>query len=92
MAPTPTPDGIRVNTLTLAFTLIAGTVVFLRLFTRFVLTKGAGIEDACIAIAMVSLSMATVSFLLTIVAFIDWSCCCHVRASNARPGNTRRQT
>lgn len=47
------PAGVRVNTIVLAFTLVAGTVVFLRLFTRLVLTKGAGLEDACIAAAMV---------------------------------------
>jgi hypothetical protein len=47
------PAGIRVNTIVLAFTLVAGTVVFLRLFTRLVLTKGAGFEDVCIAFAMV---------------------------------------
>lgn len=45
--------GIRVNTTVLAFTLVAGTVVFLRLFTRLILTKGAGFEDVCIAVAMV---------------------------------------
>lgn len=49
------PTGIRVNTIVLAFTLVAGTVVFLRLFTRVVLTKGAGFEDVCIALAMVRL-------------------------------------
>jgi hypothetical protein len=54
MLPEAAPDGIRVNTITLAFTLVAGTIVFLRLFTRFVLTKNAGYEDALIAIAMVS--------------------------------------
>ncbi|KAF3008694.1 hypothetical protein E8E13_009437 [Curvularia kusanoi] len=48
------PAGIRVNTIVLAFTLVAGTIVFLRLFTRLVLTKGAGFEDVCIAFAMVS--------------------------------------
>ena len=51
------PAGIRVNTIVLAFTLIAGTVVFLRLFTRLVLTKGAGLEDVCIATAMVCWSL-----------------------------------
>jgi hypothetical protein len=54
MLPEASPDGIRVNTITLAFTLLAGTIVFLRLFTRLVLTKGAGFEDALIAIAMVN--------------------------------------
>ncbi|KAF1360056.1 hypothetical protein EJ07DRAFT_57815, partial [Lizonia empirigonia] len=46
------PAGIRVIEIVLAFTLVAGTVVFLRLFTRLVLTKGAGLEDVCIAVAM----------------------------------------
>ncbi|KAH6618848.1 hypothetical protein C7974DRAFT_38158 [Boeremia exigua] len=46
------PAGIRVNTIVLAFTLVAGTIVFLRLFTRLVLTKGAGLEDVFIAFAM----------------------------------------
>jgi hypothetical protein len=59
MLPEAAPDGIRVNTITLAFTLVAGTIVFLRLFTRFVLTKGAGFEDALIAIAMVSKPLST---------------------------------
>lgn len=44
----------RINTVVLVFTLVSGLVVFLRLFTRFVLSKAAGLEDACIAIAMVS--------------------------------------
>jgi hypothetical protein len=47
------PAGIRANTIVLAFTLVAGTVVFLRLFTRLVLTRGAGFEDVCIGFAMV---------------------------------------
>ncbi|KAJ4353109.1 hypothetical protein N0V95_003643 [Ascochyta clinopodiicola] len=56
------PAGIRVNTIVLAFTLVAGTVVFLRLFTRLVLTKGAGFEDVCIAFAMVlSIALAVVT-------------------------------
>lgn len=49
-----TPAGVRVNTIVLAFTLVTGMVVFLRMFTRLVLTKSAGFEDACIALAMVS--------------------------------------
>ncbi|KAJ4994500.1 hypothetical protein SVAN01_00329 [Stagonosporopsis vannaccii] len=56
------PAGIRVNTIVLAFTLVAGTVVFLRLFTRLVLTKGAGFEDVCIAFAMVlSIGLAVIT-------------------------------
>ena len=47
------PAGTRVNTIVLAFTLVAGMVVFLRVFTRFALTRGAGLEDASIALAMV---------------------------------------
>ncbi|CAO2650904.1 Nn.00g092010.m01.CDS01 [Neocucurbitaria sp. VM-36] len=49
--------GIRLNTIVLAFTLVAGMVVFLRLFTRLVLTRAAGFEDACIVLAM-ALSIA----------------------------------
>jgi hypothetical protein len=49
-----TPAGTRVNIIVLAFTLISGLVVFLRLFTRLVISKGAGPEDACIVFAMVS--------------------------------------
>ncbi|KAF2829910.1 hypothetical protein CC86DRAFT_367820 [Ophiobolus disseminans] len=47
------PAGTRVTTIALAFTLVAGTVVFLRLFTRLVLTRVTGFEDACIVLAMV---------------------------------------
>jgi hypothetical protein len=49
-----TPAGLRVNTIVLAFTLVSGMVVFLRMFTRLVISKGAGFEDVCIAFAMVS--------------------------------------
>jgi hypothetical protein len=48
------PAGTRVATIVLAFTLVSGTVVFLRLFTRLVLTKVSGFEDACIVLAMVN--------------------------------------
>jgi hypothetical protein len=48
------PAGIQVNTIVLTFTLVAGLVVFLRLFTRLVLRKTGGLEDACIVFAMVS--------------------------------------
>jgi hypothetical protein len=48
------PAGTRVTSIVLAFTLVAGTIVFLRLFTRLVLTRVAGFEDACIVLAMVS--------------------------------------
>ncbi|KAL6703592.1 hypothetical protein ACN47E_009537 [Coniothyrium glycines] len=47
-----TPAGTRVNTIVLVFTLVTGLVVFLRLFTRLVLSKAAGFEDACILFAM----------------------------------------
>ncbi|USP80948.1 uncharacterized protein yc1106_08222 [Curvularia clavata] len=48
-----TPAGIRVNIIVLAFTLVSGLVVFLRLFTRLVISKNAGLEDACIVLAMI---------------------------------------
>ncbi|KAF1938894.1 hypothetical protein EJ02DRAFT_270253 [Clathrospora elynae] len=49
-----TPAGTRVNSIVLSFTLIAGVIVFLRMFTRLVLTKRAGLEDVCIVFSMVS--------------------------------------
>ncbi|KAH7392522.1 hypothetical protein BKA66DRAFT_510100 [Pyrenochaeta sp. MPI-SDFR-AT-0127] len=49
--------GVRVNTIALTFTLVAGMIVFLRIFTRLVLTRSAGFEDACILLAM-ALSIA----------------------------------
>jgi hypothetical protein len=51
---TATPAGLRVNTIVLAFTLVSGIIVFLRMFTRLVISKGAGFEDVCIVLAMVS--------------------------------------
>jgi hypothetical protein len=51
---TATPAGLRVNTIVLAFTLVSGMIVFLRMFTRLVISKGAGFEDVCIVLAMVS--------------------------------------
>lgn len=48
------PAGIRVNIIVLTFTLVSSLVVFLRLFTRLVISKNAGLEDACIVLAMVS--------------------------------------
>jgi hypothetical protein len=51
-----TPAGVRVNSIVLAFTLVAGMIVFLRMFTRFYINKRAGFEDACIGFAMVSRS------------------------------------
>ena len=44
------------NTVVLVFTLLAGLVVFLRLFTRGLVLHKAGAEDAWITFAMVSLS------------------------------------
>lgn len=38
-----------------AFTVIAGAVVFLRLFTRISVNKNVGFEDGCILTAMVRL-------------------------------------
>ena len=49
-----TPAGIRVNIIVLAFTLVSALVVFLRLFTRLVISRNAGLEDGCIVLAMVS--------------------------------------
>jgi hypothetical protein len=48
------PAGIRVNIIVLAFTLVSSMTVFLRLFTRLVISRMAGWEDACIVMAMVS--------------------------------------
>jgi hypothetical protein len=41
------------NTVVLVFTLVAGLVMFLRLFTRGLLLHKAGAEDAWISLAMV---------------------------------------
>ena len=49
-----TPAGTRVNIIVLAFTLVSGMVVFLRLFTRLAISKKAGQEDAYIVLAMVN--------------------------------------
>lgn len=46
--------GIQVNTIVLAFTLVAGMVVFLRLFAKLAVSKSSGFEDIYIVIAMVS--------------------------------------
>jgi hypothetical protein len=48
------PTGARVNTIVLAFTVVAGMVVSLRLFVRLILTRASGIEDIWIVLAMVS--------------------------------------
>lgn len=42
------------NTVVLVFTLIAGLIMFLRLFTRGLVLHKAGAEDAWISLAMVS--------------------------------------
>ncbi|KAF2036257.1 hypothetical protein EK21DRAFT_52355 [Setomelanomma holmii] len=54
------PAGIQVNTIVLTFTLVAGMIVFLRLFTRLVLSRMAGFEDICIVGSM------TLSLVLTV--------------------------
>jgi hypothetical protein len=84
-----TPAGVRVNSIVLAFTLVAGMVVFLRMFTRFSVTKRAGFEDACIGFAMVSRSgcILVLSYLHSIGLF--YRPCCHdFRPSDAWPGKT----
>jgi hypothetical protein len=48
------PTGTQVNTVVLAFTVVAGLVVTLRLFARVILTSLFGFEDAFVIIAMVS--------------------------------------
>ncbi len=48
-----TPAGTRVNIIVLAFTLVAGMVVFLRMFTRLFMIRKAGFEDVSILLAMV---------------------------------------
>lgn len=48
------PAGTRVDIIVLTFTVISAMVVFLRIFTRLVISKRAGFEDACIGLAMVS--------------------------------------
>lgn len=85
------PAGIRVNTIVLAFTLVAGTVVFLRIFTRLVLTKGAGFEDVCIAFAMVCCSSWIVDTTLTNEAAVDCFDRLNFRGSHAWPWKARRR-
>ncbi|ORY11593.1 hypothetical protein BCR34DRAFT_447226, partial [Clohesyomyces aquaticus] len=46
------PSGNRVIAVTEAFTVVAGAVVFLRLFTRLFVLRNAAFEDACITFAM----------------------------------------
>lgn len=48
------PAGTRVNSIVLAFTVVAGLVVSLRMFARLLLTKVTGLEDLWIVLAMVS--------------------------------------
>jgi hypothetical protein len=57
MSSTTSPAGHRVNILVLIFTLVAGLTVFCRLFTRTVVIRNAGSEDALIAVAMVSIEL-----------------------------------
>jgi hypothetical protein len=47
---TASAAGSRVTTVVLAFTVIAGIVVFLRLFARMILHRLSGLEDACILV------------------------------------------
>jgi hypothetical protein len=53
------PAGTRTNTVVLAFNVIAGLVVTLRLFGRMIPTRLSGLEDVWIVIAMVSLVTTT---------------------------------
>lgn len=55
------------NTVVLVFTLIAGLIVFLRLFTRGLLLHKAGAEDAWISFAMVSAHTSSRLHRLTVV-------------------------
>jgi hypothetical protein len=48
------PIGTRTNTVVLAFTVIAGLVVTLRIFGRLIPTRLSGLEDVWIVIALVS--------------------------------------
>ncbi|KAF2639294.1 hypothetical protein P280DRAFT_519485 [Massarina eburnea CBS 473.64] len=59
--------GWMVNTVVLVFTLIAGLVVFLRLITRGVLMRNAGLEDVFSTLAMV----ASVGLAITIAVQIQ---------------------
>lgn len=52
------------NTVVLVFTLLAGLVVFLRLFTRGLVLHKAGAEDAWITFAMVSSSTSFMACML----------------------------
>lgn len=47
------PAGTRVNSIVLAFTVVAGLVVSLRMFARLLLTRVTGLEDLWIVLAMV---------------------------------------
>jgi hypothetical protein len=48
------PIGTRTNTVVLAFTVIAGLVVTLRIFGRLIPTRLSGVEDVWIVAALVS--------------------------------------
>jgi hypothetical protein len=48
------PVATRVNTIVLAFTVVAGLIVSLRLFARILLSSLFGLEDVLIVLAMVS--------------------------------------
>jgi hypothetical protein len=48
------PVGTRTNTVILAFTVVAGLVVTLRIFGRLIPTRLSGLEDVWIVAALVS--------------------------------------
>lgn len=47
-------DGMRVNAITLALTLIAGLVVLIRIFAQLFMSRSVGVADAFIVLALVS--------------------------------------
>ncbi|KAJ4297853.1 hypothetical protein N0V90_005752 [Kalmusia sp. IMI 367209] len=69
MAWSSSPAGMAqtmLNTVVLVFTLIAGLIVFLRLFTRGLLLRKAGAEDAWISFAMILSIGLTVTIALQV--------------------------
>jgi hypothetical protein len=80
------PAGYRVNTVVLIFTLISGVAVILRLVTRVVHLRNAGVEDLCIGLAMVSsLSRRCTLGLHTLTLCAASFCrptCCHLWAGD----------
>jgi hypothetical protein len=49
------PGNTRINTIVLAITVVAGLLVTLRLFGRFIPTRVSGLEDIWIVVALVCL-------------------------------------